>query len=72
MRKEQTADHAASDSGRNFGRLARSGVMDEYVKRMLDQLIAGVPARAWIDFFTKFERPSDTDTADADTDEVDD
>jgi hypothetical protein len=58
-RKQKISDRAASDSGGNFGRIARIGLMDEYVEGMLNQLVAGVPVRAWIDFFLKFERTSD-------------
>lgn len=54
MKKEKIADRAESDSGNNFGRIARVGVMDEYVDRMLDQLLAGVPARSWISFAKKY------------------
>jgi hypothetical protein len=57
--KQKISDSAVSDGGRNFGRVARVGVMDDYVDGMLGQLIAGVPARSWIDFFTNFERPED-------------
>lgn len=54
MKKEKISDRAESDPGKNFGRIARVGVMDEYVDRMLVQLLAGVPARSWIAFLKKY------------------
>ncbi len=53
MKKEKISDRAITDSGGNFGRIARVGVMDEYVERMLDQPLAGVPARSWITFLKR-------------------
>lgn len=50
---------AAYDPGSNFGRVARVGVMDDYVDGMMRQTIAGVPAKEWISFFKKYERSPD-------------
>lgn len=50
---DQISDRAASDSGGNFGRLARYGTMKEYVERMLRADIRGVPVRSWLDFLMK-------------------
>ena len=35
LKQDKISDHAISDSGGNFGRLARYGVMNEYVQRMM-------------------------------------
>lgn len=53
-------DEPVSDSGRNFGRLARSRVMDEFIERVLSAKVSGVPSKHWISFFEVFsETPSD-------------
>ncbi len=41
----------ASDSGSNFGRLARYGIMDDYVSDMLAEKVRGVTVGDWINFF---------------------
>lgn len=38
-------DEAESDSGSNFGRIARTGIMDEFIARTLEEELAGIPAR---------------------------
>jgi hypothetical protein len=48
---DQVADQAVDDSGSNFGRLARTGLLDDFVSHALEQEIAGVSARVWINFF---------------------
>lgn len=39
-----------SDSGNNYGRVARTGLMDAYTERMLDKELGGIRARDWIRF----------------------
>lgn len=46
-------DKASSDSGGNFGRLARYGIMNEYKRSMMAATIRGVSARDWHNFFKK-------------------
>lgn len=53
-------DQPASDSGGNFGRFSRSGIMDDFLTSALQHPLCGIPARAWLDFFRIF-----TDTASA-------
>ena len=50
------ADRPANDRGGNFGRLARTGLMDEYIQEILDVRLSGIPARDWIDFLRRFEQ----------------
>jgi hypothetical protein len=52
--REQVLDAPAADKGKNFGRIARTGIMAQFVNEMLDALIAGIPARAWYKFFRIF------------------
>lgn len=42
---------AVDDGGSNFGRLARSKVLDEYVAKMQKRLLCGVQLRHWLGFF---------------------
>jgi hypothetical protein len=50
-KSEKISDKPVSDSGKNFGRIARIGLMDEYVDQLLDHQIGGIRARHWVDFF---------------------
>lgn len=50
-KRDPIADKAESDSGGNFGRLARYGIMKEYVEDMMQTIIRGVSVKAWLDFF---------------------
>ena len=46
-------DVPVKDGGNNYGRVARTGMMDEYVSRMISKTIAGIPADEWIRFLKK-------------------
>ncbi len=52
-KRDHISDKPQSDSGGNFGRLARYGIMDEYIKSMLDDKVRGVSVRKWLEFFKK-------------------
>lgn len=56
LKKNKISDKANSDPGGNFGRLARYGVMNDYVNRMMDTGVRGLPARAWLNFFCRHAR----------------
>lgn len=45
------SDRAANDAGGNFGRLARYGIMGEYVREMKQMPLRGIPVSAWLTFF---------------------
>ena len=51
LKSDQISDKPMSDSGGNFGRLARYGVMDDYIKEMQATRIRGVPVIDWLTFF---------------------
>ena len=55
-KSNQISDKPASDSGGNFGRLARYGVMDTYISDMLAERIRGIPVSAWITFFREHQQ----------------
>ena len=50
------ADQPANDRGGNFGRLARTGLMSEYVQETLDVRLSGISARDWVDFLRRFDQ----------------
>jgi hypothetical protein len=55
-KSDKITDVPASDSGSNFGRLARTEIMDDYMKQALATPVCGIPANEWISFFKKFEQ----------------
>jgi len=51
---DEIADFAANDKGKNFARLARTGIMDEF-KLGVDKVgISGIPVGLWRKFFKAF------------------
>ena len=56
VKSDPVTDRPARDGGGNFGRLARMGIMDEYIAETLALPLAGIPARNWIDFLKQFEQ----------------
>lgn len=50
-KSDRILDEAADDSGGNFGRVARTGVMDEYCAELLAEPLSGIPANSWRTFF---------------------
>ena len=51
VKSDRISDKAASDSGGNFGRIARYGIMGEYMGSMRGIVVRGIPAKDWSDFF---------------------
>jgi hypothetical protein len=47
-------DVPKSDSGKNFPRVARSGIMEEFVKQSLGVQLAGIEADLWRSFFKTY------------------
>ena len=45
------ADNPRHESGGNFGRSSRYGIMDRYVSDMLAEKVRGVSVGDWIEFF---------------------
>ena len=50
-KRDLISDKPNSDGGNNFGRLARYGIMDDYIAAMMQEPVRGVPVSAWITFF---------------------
>lgn len=49
--KSNISDTATHDGGNNFGRLARYGLMDDYISEMRTTLVRGISVRDWQAFF---------------------
>lgn len=47
-------DRPVSDSGGNFGRIARSRIMDDFIEEFMKQPLSGIPASFWQSFFAIF------------------
>jgi hypothetical protein len=45
------SDKPASDSGNNFGRIARTGLLDAFIKQTSQEMVLGIPAELWQRFF---------------------
>jgi len=54
QKTDRIEDKPAYDEGRNFGRLARTGMMDPFIKEALEKRLSGIEAREWLKFFKKF------------------
>jgi hypothetical protein len=59
----QNNDRPRQDGGNNFGRLARSGMMDEFMAKLNDVPLCGIKAVYWRDFLKAFQESSSEDQA---------
>lgn len=48
--KKEASDEAEDDKGGNFGRIARSGILDEYIASIKDHDYLGIKIMHWITF----------------------
>ena len=55
-RSDRIADKPRADSGHDFGCLARSGIMDEYIHATLWKPVRGIPAERWLQFLNGSEQ----------------
>lgn len=61
VKSDRISDIAVSDSGNNFGRYARTHVMDSYIASIFREELSGIPLDAWQKFLSIFTeaRPED-------------
>jgi len=58
--KTQMSDKPESDSGNNFGRIARTpGLMADFTNETLDIRVSGIPTRDWLKFFKRYSEDRD-------------
>lgn len=53
-KEAQISDAAKRDKGSNFGRFARTGLMDDYMANLFEEPLVGIPLSAWQRFFAIF------------------
>lgn len=53
-KSDPIGDMASNDKGGNFGRIARTGLLDEYRTILFGQELSGIPLDAWQRFFRTF------------------
>jgi len=58
VKSDAINDEAEGDTGGNFGRLARSDIMNEYMAKMMDMRLCGVKIQYWLDFIKAFKEKS--------------
>lgn len=61
VKSDMISDQATNDSGGNFGRFARTGVMDAYIVELFDERLVGIPLSAWQRFFSIFTESGSSD-----------
>jgi len=54
VKTDQCSDRALDDGGGNFGRIARYGLLDDFVNTTSHQHLSGIPIHAWLRFFKIF------------------
>lgn len=53
-KSEMISDQPASDKGGNFGRIARTRIMDDYIEGLNREKLSGIPLNAWQRFLSLF------------------
>ena len=51
-KSDLVSDHPVADRGSNFGRIARTGMMNDYITETLRLPLSGIPADEWVDGWT--------------------
>jgi hypothetical protein len=72
IKSDMISDSPSSDSGGNFGRLARTGLLDAYMTDLSTERLAGIPISAWQRFFSIFTEGSTTDAIKSELDRLED
>lgn len=63
-KSDRINDRAPRDKGNNFGRIARTGVWDSSIDRLLrEETIAGIPLLGWQRFLSSFKERTSLDEA---------
>lgn len=57
---DASSDKPFLDKGKNFGRLARTTILDAFTKATLENEAAGIPIKYWVDFLSAFTESSAT------------
>lgn len=60
-KSDHISDKPKSDAGGNFGRFARTGLMDDYLAKAKQELLCGISAEHWLRFFKIFTDLKETE-----------
>ena len=55
QKSDQILDRPKADGGGNFGRLARTGMMDAYMQKLGDVQLCGINSKYWREFLKTFQ-----------------
>lgn len=56
VKGDRISDQPEADSGGNFGRIARTNMMDDFKKALFSEELSGIPIEAWIGFLSIFSQ----------------
>ena len=65
QKSDKISDKPVSDRGNNFGRFARTGIMDSYLEIAKRELLCGIRAEHWLNFFRIFQEERDEESINA-------
>lgn len=65
QKSDKISDKPVSDSGNNFGRFARTGIMDSYLEISKRESLCGIGAEYWLNFFKIFQEDRDIESINA-------
>ena len=65
QKSDKISDKPVSDRGNNFGRFARTGIMDDYLEIAKRELLCGIRAEHWLNFFKIFQEEKNEESVNA-------
>ncbi|MCG9130206.1 hypothetical protein J5I95_00855 [Candidatus Poribacteria bacterium] len=65
QKSDKISDKPVYDRGNNFGRFARTGIMDSYLGIAKRELLCGIGAEHWLNFFKIFQEEKDKESINA-------
>ena len=65
QKSDKISDKPVSDRGNNFGRFARTGIMDNYLEIAKRELLCGIRAEYWLNFFKIFQEERNEESINA-------
>jgi hypothetical protein len=69
-KRDRISDVPALDGGGNFGRLARTQLMDDYMEAVFQETLSGIPVSAWQRFLSIFKEERSNDEIERDLDRL--
>ncbi len=65
QKSDKISDKPVYDGGNNFGRFARTGIMDRYLEIAKKESLCGIGAEHWLSFFKIFQEQKDEESINA-------